>query len=197
MIAFVFKPRRQVRGKLRKARTFSGRYRLNGEIKVTTVALGVGDKQVAEEKLRKIVREVEREREGLSPSKGHREAVKRPLEKFVEEYLEIKRGLGRDEKYVIELGRKLRRLMREIDWPTVQDVTGHSFESWRARMRQSLSPKTLNEYHNAILGLCNWLENRVGNNAMCSVERVDASGGPEFERHTDKVWPRFFRQQNC
>src|SRR5205807_1548074 len=50
MIAFVFKPRRRVRGKLRIARTFSGRYRLSRDVKVTTVGLGVGDKQVAEEK---------------------------------------------------------------------------------------------------------------------------------------------------
>jgi integrase len=183
MIAFVFKPKRRAHGKLKPARTFSGRYRLSGEIKVTTVALGVGDKQVAEEKLRKIVREAEREREGLSPSKEHREAANRPLEKFVDEYLQTKHGLGRNEKYVRELGRKLHRLIREIDWRTVQEITAHSFEAWRARVRQTLSPKTLNEYYDAIFGLCKWLETRVGKNSMRSVQKVDASGGPEFERH--------------
>src|SRR5438874_2150193 len=113
MIAFVFKPRRRVCGKLRKARTFSGRYRLSGDLKLITVPLGVRDKEVAKEKLRRIVREEEHEREGLIGPKAEREAAKRPLEVYVEEYADSRRALGRDEKYVGELRRKLLRLLGE------------------------------------------------------------------------------------
>jgi ribosomal 50S subunit-associated protein YjgA (DUF615 family) len=49
------------------------------------------DKQVAQQKLRRIVRDAEREREGLDPLKADREAAKRPMEKFMNEYLESRR----------------------------------------------------------------------------------------------------------
>src|SRR5437868_1747135 len=59
MTEHVFRPKRRVKGKLRVARTYSGHYRLAGDAHVITVALRVSDKQVAEEKLRKIVVEAE------------------------------------------------------------------------------------------------------------------------------------------
>jgi hypothetical protein len=69
----------------------------------------VSDKQVAEEKLRRIVREVEREREGLIPPKGERDAAKQSIESYMRKYVQSRRGLGRDEKYVGDLERKLFR----------------------------------------------------------------------------------------
>jgi len=89
-----------------------------------------------------------------------------------------------DEKYVRELDRKLIRLMQDCGWRTLRDITPHSFEAWRARVRKAeeLSPKTLNEYRNAIFGLCHWLEPRVGMNPMRSVERANTAGVPKRER---------------
>lgn len=153
---YVFRPKRRVKGKLRVGRTYSGRFRLAGDLKTTTEPLGVSDKQVAEEKLRRIVRDAEREREGLILPKEHRDAGKRPMEEYADEYVESRHGLGCDEKYVRELGRKLIRLMQDCGWRTLRDITPHSFEAWRARVREAeeLSPKTLNEYRSAIFGLC-------------------------------------------
>jgi hypothetical protein len=65
MMAFVFKSKRRVNGKVRSARTWSGQYRLPGDLKPIRVALGVTDKEVAKEKLSRVVRDAEREREGL------------------------------------------------------------------------------------------------------------------------------------
>ncbi len=178
----VFRPKRRVNGKVRIGRTYIGQFRLSGDPKPTRIPLGVSDKQVAEAKLSRIVRDAEREREGFAPPKEHRDAAKRAMEKYVDEYMESRRGLGCDEKYVRELGRKLFRLMRECGWATLRDITGHSFEAWRGRVRQSLSPKTLNEYHNAIFGLCNWLEHRVGSNPMRSVEKANTAGVAKRER---------------
>ncbi len=58
MMAFVFKSKRRVNGKVRPARTWSGQYRFPADLRPIRVALGVTDKQVAKEKLSRIVREV-------------------------------------------------------------------------------------------------------------------------------------------
>src|SRR5437879_1992475 len=103
MMESVFRAKRRIKGKVRVARTFTGQYRLAGDRKATRVSLGVSDKQVAIEKLRRIVREAEREREGLAPSSRQREAAQLPLEIHIREFVESRRGLARDEKYVGEL----------------------------------------------------------------------------------------------
>src|SRR4030095_11550377 len=109
MTCFVFRPRRRVNGKIRIARTWSGKFQLRGDAKATVVGLAVSDKQVAQEKLREIVRAIERERAGLGPSKSERDAAKEPVRKCVAEYIDIKRGQRCDEKYVRELEVKLLR----------------------------------------------------------------------------------------
>jgi hypothetical protein len=48
----------------------------------------VSDKQVAKEKLSRIVREAEREREGLSVPKEQRDAAKQSVENYVQEFVE-------------------------------------------------------------------------------------------------------------
>ena len=90
---FVFRSKRRVNGKVRVSRTYTGQFRLAGDSKATRVSLGVSDKQVAEERLRRIVREAEREREGWSLPKEQREARKRSIEKLRAGYVESKRGL--------------------------------------------------------------------------------------------------------
>src|SRR2546429_667667 len=106
MMCFVFRARRRVKGKLCVSRMFTGQFRLAGDIKPTRVPLCVTDKQVAEKKLRGFVREAEREREGLSLPKEQRDAAKQSVESYVQEFVESRRGLKRDEKYVRELERK-------------------------------------------------------------------------------------------
>ncbi len=183
MMSFVFRSKRRVNGKVRVSRTYTGQFRLAGDSKATRVSLRVSDKQVAEDRLRGIVREAEREREGLIAPKEQRAALRRSMEGYVREYAGSRRGLNRDEKYVGELERKLFRLMRECAWSKLGDVTAHSFEAWRARQRQGgMSPKTLNEYHAAAFGFCKWLERRIGSNPICLVERIKALGDPKRKR---------------
>src|SRR5438552_6156726 len=155
MMQNVFRAKRWVNGKRRVSRTYTGQYRLARDAKPQRVSLGVSDKQVAQEKLRQIVREAERERAGLSPTKHESDARKQSVEKLIAQYIESRRGLRRDEKYVRELELKLLRLMRECKWRVAGDITAHSFEAWRARQRQDrIGPKTLNEYHAAAFGFC-------------------------------------------
>ena len=60
MIKTLYKPKRWRNGKRLIARLYSLKLRLNGENRISYVALGVSDRQVAEEKARKIVQEVSR-----------------------------------------------------------------------------------------------------------------------------------------
>jgi integrase len=182
MMQFVFKPRRMVKGKRRVARTFTGQYRIPGDAKTVRVPLGVSDKQVAEEMLRRIVKEAEQEREGLLRPKDQRDAAKQPISKQIDEFVGSRRGLGRDEKYVCELRRKLLRLAGECGWKTVRDVNGYSFEKWRAR--QPLSAKTRNEYHNALTVFCNWVEPRTGTNPMRFIQKVEERGTRKWFRRS-------------
>jgi len=117
----------------------------------------------------------------LSLPKEQRDAAKESVESYAREFVESRRGLNRDEKYVRELERKLGRLIGECEWSTLRDVTPHSFEAWRAR-QSGLSAKTLNEYRTAILGLCAWLENRVGTNPIRFVGKVNTSRRSKRER---------------
>lgn len=83
MKCFVFKQRRRIDGKIVVSACYSGRYRLAGEFRDTTVRLDVSDKQAAESKLRKHVQELEREGQGLIPVKklrdgGHPAGVAMP-----------------------------------------------------------------------------------------------------------------------
>jgi integrase len=192
MICFVFKVRRRVDGKVRPARMWSGKFQLPGDSKLTVVALGVTDKQVAQEKLRGIVRAIERERAGLSPTKKEQDAANQSVEKSIVEYIGIKRGQRCDEKYVRELELKLMRLMRACKWATLRDITASSFEAWRARQPQEkVSAKTLNEYRAALSGFCKWLESRTGNNPMRCVGSIKALGDPRRKRRAftpDELW---------
>ena len=58
------------------------------------------------EKLRRIVREVERERAGFGPSKAERESSKQPVGKCVREYIQTKRGQHCDERLSARTGVK-------------------------------------------------------------------------------------------
>ena len=149
-------------------------------IEITDVPLRTPDKQVGGQRLRKIIIEEQRERDGLLAPRQQRETAQRPLLEHVKAYCESRRAVKRDEKYVCELERKLERLCVACAWQFVRDVTPESFEKWRAR--QTTAPKTLNEYQNAINGLMNWLEHRVGPNPLRFVHKVLTAGEPRRKR---------------
>jgi hypothetical protein len=124
-------------------RLYRGRYKLEAGEKLKDVPLRTPDKQVAEQRLRKIIVEEQRERDGLLAPKQQRETAQRPLLEHVTAYCQSRRAIKRDEKYVCELERKLEKLCAGCVWRFVRDVTPESFEKWRAR--QATASKTLNE----------------------------------------------------
>ena len=87
MIQHVFKPKRRINGKLKISRLYYGKYRLPGDRKINVVALAVSDKQVAQEKLKQIVSEQERETVGLIAPKKIRDSGQKALNAHVEDFI--------------------------------------------------------------------------------------------------------------
>jgi hypothetical protein len=80
---------------------YSARYKLPGQTKTTTIALHVRDRQVAEAKLRDILRELEREAVGISMPRRVRLAGQCGIEQHVKSYCSDLRARRKDEDYVI------------------------------------------------------------------------------------------------
>jgi integrase len=180
MIETVYKPKRRKNGKLIAGRMYRGRYRLDPRDKIRDVALRTTEKQVAEQKLRKIVQDEQREREGLIAPHYQREAATTALLIHIKNFIADRRSVRCDEKYVRELERKLIRLCSENRWLRASDISAESFCAWRARQR--LNPKTLNEYLNAACGFLNWLEPRIGSNPLRHVQKAQTNGVKTLNR---------------
>ncbi len=185
MIKQVYKPSRFRSGKRIVGRMYRGRYRLDPREKIKDVALHTDEKQVAEQRLARIVRDEQHEREGLIPPKQQRDAAQLPLITHVQAFVADRRAIKCDDKYVLGLERKLLRLINECSWRFVRDVTPESFCVWREK--QTHSAKTLNDYLNAIRGLMNWLEPRIGPNPLRFVHKVQTACEPKRTRRAFSV----------
>src|SRR5580765_4311421 len=87
MTEYVFKPKRRKNGNSVESRLYSGRYRVAGQTKTITVALGVSDKQAAEAKLRNVIRDLEREAAGIIAPKRIRDAANKSLGDHLLDYI--------------------------------------------------------------------------------------------------------------
>lgn len=182
--SFIYRRKRKKAGKTVLSRYWYGRYQLPGDAKETDLPLQVVDKQVADAKLKRIVRELEQEREGMIAPRAIRERLQKPVVEQFEEYLAEFQSLGRNEKYLHGLRTQLSTLARECGWSTLKDITAVSFRSWR--QRQTKAAKTLNEYFTASSAFLSWLERceRIPRNPLHSVERMCNHGDPCFRRRS-------------
>ena len=78
MEARIYKPKRTER-QARYRPVIPRAVKLAGDSKVRDIALQVSDKQVAQQKLNKLIQELEHESAGLIPAKVEREAAQSPL----------------------------------------------------------------------------------------------------------------------
>ena len=76
---FVFKPKRRKNGKLLVGRLYRGRYRLEEDSESIEAPLKVTDKQVAQSKMERLVREAQQERYGIIPPRSLSAALTTPL----------------------------------------------------------------------------------------------------------------------
>ncbi len=175
----VFKRKRKRGGKVVTSRTYSGEYTVGDDPTAIRVALRVTDKQVAEEKLRKIVRHAERRALGLEPSEQELQRVGRPLSEHLAEFVADLRTRGRNAQYICDVKGRVSCLLAECKWTVLRDVNASSFLAWRGK--QSRSAKTLNEYLAAVKALLAFMG--VGrDNVLANVRPIDARGRQTFRR---------------
>jgi integrase len=149
MIAYVFKRR--------GARTYSGRYRLDGENKITQLELGCSNRQVADKKLGKIVEEQERESAGIIAPRVQRDVARISLAEHLEEMIASK-AHANDGHYLGNMKNRVARLISECGWKYPKDISPESFQTWIAK--RDLSAKAFNEYLISARTLLNWMEKR-------------------------------------
>jgi len=183
MEARIYKPKRHRNGKRTTGRLYRARVKLTGDNKVRDISLGVSDKQVAQQKLNKLIQELEHESAGLIPAKAEREAAQSPLLDLISEYVNELTVLGRSADHLRHVNTRLRRLVRECHWTRLADVTPASFQSWR-KEQTTKAPKTLNEYLATLSTFWTWLrkQSRVSVNPFELVERTDTRGKERIQR---------------
>jgi integrase len=182
MIAHVFKHRRRVNGKVESARTYRGRFRIQGDAAIREVALDTSDKQAAEAKLAQIVKEHEREKAGIIAPKLQRETAVTPLTKHLEDFVNDLSALGRSPKYLYHIRARATHLLGACRWTFPSDISRDAFVTWRSKWRKS--PKTVNEYLNALNALLNWMERqgRIPVNPLKGVPFADTRGKKQLKR---------------
>lgn len=131
MEARIYKPKRVRNGKRTVGRLCRARIKLAGDSKVRDIALEVSDKQVAQQKLNKLIQELEHESAGLIPAKVERDAAKSPLLDLMSECVNELTVLRRDDEHLRHVDKRLRKLVRECGWTRLADVTPASFQTWR------------------------------------------------------------------
>ncbi len=181
MQQFVFKPKRKVDGKTVLARCFSGRYKLVGDSKQTTVSLGVTDKRVAQMKLAKIVESEQLRRAGLDVSGSGKLGEK--IEDLLNRFCDDLERRGRDQKYIADVRRFVRIVSAHAGWEMLGDVAPEGFLNWR-RDNGSKAPKTLNEYLNAWNVFLNWLVQSefIPLNRLAKISKAETRGNEKRKR---------------
>jgi integrase len=176
MIAYIYRPKRRHDGKRVISRLYSAKIRVDGERRISQVSLGVSDKQVAQEKLRLMVQEREKELQGLIPAKAMRDAAQESLTKHLRDFIGDLRAKGRNAQYIAEFENRMELLMEQCGWHLLQDVTADSFVKWRSEHKKAA--KTLNEYLASAKGLLNWMtkQGRIAANPLAVVQKTETRG---------------------
>lgn len=121
------------------------------------------------------------ERGLVDPFKKHKA---RALTGHVADYPADVQSLGRDDKYVYDVGKRLDKLLDLCGWRVLADVSADSFGRWRERptVRRGADAedgrvglRTRNQYLEAARTFLNWAvkRGRLAANPLAGVEKVD------------------------
>lgn len=154
MIAYVYQP--HMNGK--KSRLWSARIRLDEWLKPRYFPLHVTDKRVADQKLRTLISELERETHGVGISKPTREALRTSLLEHHKAFIAACEGAKLATNTLTKYRQSLPNLFERCGWTTIREVTAQSFADWRER--SGLSPKTVNDLLGSMRTMILWLIRR-------------------------------------
>ena len=152
MIRFVIQPISH--GK--RFRLWSARIRLDGWLKAKTFPLHVTDERVAEQKMAKLIQELEQEAAGIIAPKLMRDAAQTPIAGHLKSFLADIEAKGRSKNTLGKYRNCIPKLCKRCGWVMVRDITSQSFCQWRAA--SGLGPKTLNDLLGAMSSLLQWME---------------------------------------
>lgn len=171
---YVFKRKRRRNGRTEESRHYYGRFSVPGGSSERIVNLGTRFKDVAEQKLRDIARDAEREALGIAPPRLLVDAASRPLVEHLDEFVTELRFLGRSSVYVYNVECHVTRIAKACGWKLLRDVTADSYVRWRSTIR-GRSAKTLNDYTNYCHTFFGWLvrKGRLVADPLKLVGRVD------------------------
>ena len=154
MIAFIFQPRR----KGQKARLWSARLRLDEWPKARRFPLHVTDKRVADQKLRDLVTDLERETHGVGIPKPTREAWRILLTEHHKAFLAASEAARLSANTVGKYRHSLPKLFARCKWMMIRDVTAQSFTAWRDE--SGLAPKTVNDILGTMRTFLLWMKSK-------------------------------------
>jgi integrase len=139
----------------KRSRLWSARVRLDGWLKARTYPLHVTDKRVAEQKLEKLIQELEKEAVGIIAPKLMRDAAQTPIADHLKAFLADK-AKECSKNTLSKYRNCIPKLCDRCGWVMVRDITSQSFCQWRAT--SGLEPKTLNDLLGAMCSFLNWME---------------------------------------
>jgi len=154
MMMFLLKPDKRYK-------TYRGRIRIGDDPRRHEVGLGTTNKELAWENLKRIAEEMEMEREGKIPPKTARQALNRPLQELINEFVAELNNRGRAPDYIRQIKNRLPILTRSCRWTTLRDITPKGFHDWRNR-QEDMATRTMNHYLTALSAFLNWVEQIYG-----------------------------------
>jgi integrase len=152
---------------------------INGRPKLVK---GYTDRSASEQLGARMEKAKARGEEGLLDIyKAHRGL---PLQKHVDDYIGDLEVLGRDDKYIYNVKKRLAKLMKLCSWKLLRDITADEFCKWREKpieqcMAESdnkrIGPRTLNQYLETARTFCKWAvkRKRIASNPLQYIEKMD------------------------
>ena len=178
MISFLFQHSR--RGE--KSRLWSARVRLDEWPRARTFPLHVTDKRVADQRLRELVSELERETHGVGIPRPTREAWRTPLTTHHEAFLKAGEAAKLSANTLDKYRHSLPKLFTRCGWTTIRDVTAGSFTSWRDG--SGLAPKSVNDLLGSMRTFLLWMKRQrlILADPLADVRKVANPGVGSFRR---------------
>ncbi|MCX6847813.1 MAG: site-specific integrase, partial [Verrucomicrobia bacterium] len=165
-----------------KSRLWSARVRLDEWPRPRTFHFHVTDKRVAEQKLRDLVVELERETHGVGVAKTTREAWRIPLIEHHALFLSACEASRLSQNTLSKYRLSLPKLFERCGWVTIRDITAQSFTDWRDR--SGLSPKSLNDFLGSMRTFLAWMQRRqlVLADPLRTVPKISNPGVGSYRR---------------
>ncbi len=178
MRAYLFQPSRDGV----KSRLWSAGVRLDEWPREQRFPLHVTDKRVAEQKLRELVIELERESHGVGIPRSTREAWKLPLAQHHTVFLKAGEAARLSPNTLAKYRHSLPLLFSRCRWQTLRDVTAQSFVRWREA--SGLSPKTVNDLLGSMRTFLLWMKSQrlIMADPLAEVRKVSNPAAGSFRR---------------